>query len=64
MSVTKKLLVDCVLKPCGHNFQCWTETLEDGTWELHFHAPCEVGERIAEAIRNREFPGKRIIKAT
>lgn len=42
---------------CGHTFEMWTEDLADGTWELHFAAPCAETEAIADMIIAR-IPGR------
>ena len=47
---TRKLLIDCVLEPCGHRFQCWTETEPNGQWSVHFHAPCREAEAVAREV--------------
>ncbi len=50
MVVERKLLLRCVLDPCGHDFQCWSEVDADGSWSIHFHAPCAEGEALARKI--------------
>ena len=57
MSVTKKLLADVIVDKCGHRLQCWTVELGDGNWELHFSAPCEVCQAIANEVTKHAFPG-------
>ena len=59
----KKLLLSCTLDPCGHHFECWTETATDGSWSLHFHAPCAEGKQIARDIAARTYPHKLLILA-
>jgi hypothetical protein len=60
--ISKKLLLDCVIDPCGHQFKCWTQTYDDGTWEIHFHAPCAEGKSIATALRDKLYPGKKLVQ--
>ena len=50
MVVDRKLLLRGKLEPCGHAFACWTEVNADGSWSLHFHAPCPVGEALARSV--------------
>jgi hypothetical protein len=56
MSVTKILLADVRVRECGHRLQCWSEVAPDGTWELHFSAPCAVCQAIANEVAKRAFP--------
>ncbi len=62
MSVTKKLLFQAIVDECGHLFQAWSETYEDGRWEAHFHAECPMCESIVEDVRAKLFPSAPIVK--
>ncbi len=50
MVVDRKLLLRGKLKPCGHDFECWTEVNADGSWSLHINAPCATGQAWARSI--------------
>jgi hypothetical protein len=52
MATTRKLLLETTWKKCGHFFQAWTETQDDGSWELHFHVEGDCCDRIATDIAN------------
>jgi hypothetical protein len=55
--MVKKLLIECVVPDCGHFFQAWTETADDGTWSLHFHVECNCCEQIAMDVSKLVCPG-------
>lgn len=46
----RELLFTATFESCGDVFEMWAETYDDGTWSLHFHAPCRKCEQMARRI--------------
>lgn len=57
----RELLFTATFESCGDVFEMWSETYDDGTWSLHFHAPCRECEKMARRIAAALVPGGAII---
>lgn len=59
---SRQLLFAATLEECGHPFEVWVETESDGSYSIHFYAPCDECERLARVIAREVYPTSAIIK--
>jgi len=51
------ILARATLEECGDEFIIWAEDRPDGGYEIHFQAPCDACQALAERIAAATMPG-------